>query len=151
MLWLGLDAAALAESLAHLLYTDKRNPFMIWVPMHGIQELKQEQQQMLLDVSCSFMTTSNSRKRDDDGVLPCLAPPTPAHTLSSPSIPEVLSPSIFSCTRHFIIHDAPLQVLSFFPVIAMPLPLSCSVPPPPTPQRAPEIPTPTCLLTELSV
>jgi hypothetical protein len=108
---------------------------------------------MLLDVSCSFMTISNSRKRDDDGTLPCLAPPTPAHTLPSPSIPEVLSPSIFSCTLHYIIHDAPLQVLSFFPVIATPLPRSCSVPPPPTPQRprAPEIPTPTCLLTELAV
>jgi hypothetical protein len=49
--------------------------------------------------------------------------------------------------------DAPLQVLSFFPVIAMPLPGSCSFPPSRSYLKpsSTEIPTPTCLLTELSV
>ncbi len=89
MLWLALDAAALADSLAHLLYIEKRNPFMIWVPVRDSQEFKQEQQRMLLDVSCSFMSISNSGGRAKDGALTCLAPPTPLHSSSPASIPEV--------------------------------------------------------------
>ncbi len=91
MLWLRLDAAVLMEALAHLLYTDKRNPFMIWVPIYEIEDLKQELQRMLLDVSCSFMAISNSKKVIPNGVHPCLAPPTPLHASSLPSISEVQS------------------------------------------------------------
>jgi hypothetical protein len=117
VLWLGLDAAALMEALAHLLYTDKRNPFMIWVPIHEIEDRKHEQQRMLLDVSCSFMSISNSKNVNPDGVHPCLAPPTPLHAPSLPSISEVQSSvriifaqnvnnplhSYTACTSDFII------------------------------------------------
>ncbi len=89
MLWLGLDAARLAEALAHLLYSEKRNPFMIWVPMREVEERKLEQQQMLLDVSCSFMSISNSKSVVDDSVHPCLAPPVPLNASTLPSIHEV--------------------------------------------------------------
>jgi hypothetical protein len=92
VLWLAFDAAALAESLAHLLYTEKRNPFMIWVPMRESQEFMQEQQQMLLDVSCSYMSIANSRRRDEDGAHPCLAPSAPLLTSSLVSIAEVQHP-----------------------------------------------------------
>ena len=111
VLWLGLDAAALTEALAHLLYTDKRNPFMIWVPLHEIEERERQQHQALLDVSCSFMSISNSKNVSDDVVHPCLAPATPLPTSSLPSIPEVhislphtrFLPSIFfTITRHHI-------------------------------------------------
>ncbi len=94
VLWLGLDATGLAEALAHLLYTDKRNPLTIWVPMREIQSLKQEQEQLLLDVSCSFMSISNSKWAHQDGVVhPCLAPPTPAPQSPLPSISEVQPPT----------------------------------------------------------
>jgi hypothetical protein len=89
VLWLGLDAARLAEALAHLLYSEKRNPFMIWVPMREVEERKLEQQQMLLDVSCSFMSISNSKSVVDDSVHPCLAPPVPLNASTLPSIHEV--------------------------------------------------------------
>ena len=94
MLWLGLDAARLAEALAHLLYSEKRNPFMLWVPMREVLERKLEQQQLLLDVSCSFMSISNSKWAHQDGVVhPCLAPPTPAPQSPLPSISEVQPPT----------------------------------------------------------
>ena len=155
MLWLGLDASSLTEALAHLLYTDKQNPFMIWVPLHesGERNWKQEQQQIPLDVSCSFMSIANSKKAYHDGMHPCLAPPTPLHSSSAPSIPEVSAPSrlLAPLERVFLmLHH--LQILSFFPVLSLPLPSDCQLPHPPSSQRLRKaMPTPTCLLSELTV
>lgn len=155
MLWLGLHAAALTEALAHLLYTDKRNPFMIWVPLHesGERNWKQEQQQIPLDVSCSFMSISNSKNSYHDSMHPCLAPPTPLHSSSAPSIPEVRAPShVLSRHDRVCLMQHHLQILSFFPVQSLPLPSDCQLPHPPSSQRLRDaMPTPTCLLSELTV
>ena len=64
---------------------------MLWVPMREVLERKLEQQQLLLDVSCSFMSISNSRRAVDDSVHPCLAPPAPLNA-TPPSIHEVRFP-----------------------------------------------------------
>ena len=125
----------------------------IWVPMREIQSLKQEQEQLLLDVSCSFMSISNSKWAHEDGVHPCLAPPTPAPQLPPPSVSEVQPPR--KCFLEFTIlfsRSLP-KIISFFPVIALPLPDNCPLPPSHSSKRrhGADMPTPTCLLSLLTV
>jgi hypothetical protein len=96
VLWLRLDPAGLAEALAHLLYSEKRNPFMIWVPIHEIQEREKRQQRVLVNANCSYMSIINSNWATEDRMHPCLTPPAPVQESSFPSLAEVSVTSILS-------------------------------------------------------